>query len=118
MRIKDKLLDKRVNRAGQRFTPSNELERVQEAINSQHPAEYESWDLHLFYNPVYKTIQKDLWKTKEGFSVKQTKDYKHVWKQATIGTEAGAEPYPDGHDWIGYDGVARKRNKGKELSRS
>ena len=53
LRAKDQILDKR---AAQRFTAHNELERIQDAINGQGPAEFESWDLKLFKNPVYKPI--------------------------------------------------------------
>jgi len=50
--------------------------------------------------------------------VKQTKDGRHVWKQAQIGAEAGAHPFRDGFKQVGQEGIDRRRNKAKELSRT
>lgn len=106
------------NKNAPRYTARHELERIQDSIGGQHPVDFESWDLRHFKYPVYKPIQKSLWKTKNGFSVKQTKDGKHVWKQAPVGTEAGTNPYRDGHANVGQEGVERRRNKAKELSKT
>mmetsp|Transcript_21991 Transcript_21991/g.34143 ORF Transcript_21991/g.34143 Transcript_21991/m.34143 type:complete len:155 (+) Transcript_21991:420-884(+) len=53
-----------------RFQPSSTSERVQEEIHSQHTVDFDHFDLKLYKNPVYKKKQKELWRTKNGFSIK------------------------------------------------
>jgi len=53
------------------------------------------------------------WKSKDGFSAKQTNDGKHVWAQ-TAGKTVGENPFVAGFSEIGKDTFERKRIKHKE----
>jgi hypothetical protein len=76
----------------------------------------EPWEFENYTDPTYRKIQKQLWRAKNGFSVEQTRDGKHVWQQAKVGTDAGREPFVVDLKSLGQHMIGRHRNERKELS--
>lgn len=60
-----------------------------------------------YKNPVFRKTSKDSWIVKNGFSVEQTKDGKHVWKQVPVATAKGSEPFVLDLKTLGQKGIGR-----------
>ena len=63
-------------------------------------------------------MQKEQWRVKNGFSVSQTQDGQHVWEQAQVGTDAGAEPYVLDLKTLGQRGIARNEHPKTQLAKN
>jgi hypothetical protein len=55
-----------------RYQPRDMTERIQKTINNQNKVDFEAADMTPYYFPKFRDQDKNLWKTKNGFSVKDS----------------------------------------------
>ena len=78
--------------------------------------DFDQFNLDGYKNPQFKPIKKNLWLTKNGFSVRQTNDGKFVWEQASVGEKPGHSPYAYSLKQMRHEILQRNRNQEKEVN--
>lgn len=65
-----------------RYQATNQQDRIQEKIANQNKVDFEKFNLHdTIIRPTYRTVDKNKWQDRQGFSIKQPGGGKSVWKQ-------------------------------------
>jgi hypothetical protein len=70
--------------------------------------------LNLAQAPVYKVVEKDQWRSRNGFRVTKAET---VWAPRPLGNEPGKDPYEAGSKELGMKCFKRPRQVHKETSR-
>ena len=55
-----------------RYQPRDMTERIQKSINNTNKVDFEASDMTTYFFPKFRDQEKNLWKTKNGFSVKDS----------------------------------------------
>jgi len=99
-----------------RFYSSNEIDRIKDVLDKREPLERTNFDLSTYYNPVWRDVSPDKWANPhtQFIPIKGNKD--KTWDITKNTDSQYKDPYFDGLSSVGDQGIARVRQKLREIS--
>lgn len=101
-----------------RFKAQDTTTRVADSIRAQSPINLDNFNLYKCkVRPDFKEVYKQRWRTKFGFSAKQSGCQEAISHRSSVDESKSAEPYIEGFERLGKKALVRTRQKEREVSK-